>query len=301
VYGFSRAGRSYVLRIGRVNEEYHPAAVQAALEWMRYQAEHGGYVLRPLASVGGSLIELLEAEGQTWLALAIEEARGVLSERLPLEAWDDSLFHSLGRTVGKMHQLAKEYRPASPALRRPDWEETGSCFNPPGRGDPALGIIAERREKLMAHIHNLPKDPACYGLIHADLHFGNFFVDAPARAITLFDFDDCAYGWYVMDVAMLLFDILVLYSGEERQPFATRYLKNFLAGYRAETELSSKWICELPTFLKLVEIGVYIEVYPDYDPQDTTSWVGKFMPGRKQRIEENQAYIDLDFASLSAA
>ena len=44
-------------------------------------------------------------------------------------------------------------------------------------------------------------------------------------------------------------------------------------------------------FLKLLEIGIYIQVYDDYEPHDLDSWVGKFMAKRKYRLEHDIPYI----------
>jgi amicoumacin kinase len=298
VFRFTRQDAGCVLRITPPDETLDAPAMRAILEWMRYQADHGGAVPRPIASERGQLVETAEQDGQVYLASLVEEARGILSERLPADQWSTDLYVSLGKTVGKMHALARGYQPDLPEYRRPAWEVSSSCFNPPGRDDPALGIIAQKRAQVLERIHALPRGEDAYGLVHADLHFGNFFVDTEACAVTIFDFDDCAYGWYVMDIAMLLFDILVVYAGEERQPFAARFLRSLLRGYLSECALSEFWVNQLPLFLKLVEIGVYIEVYQDYDPADTGSWVGKFMAGRKTRIEQDQAYVVLDFEKI---
>ena len=53
---------------------------------------------------------------------------------------------------------------------------------------------------------------------------------------TVFDVDDCSYGWYVMDIAMGLFDVLVLYPGEEKVAFAEQFIRDYLHGYMAKTK-----------------------------------------------------------------
>jgi amicoumacin kinase len=147
----------------------------------------------------------------------------------------------------------------------------------------------------------LPKGRDVYGLIHADLHFGNFFVDGESGAITLIDFDDCAYGWYVMDAAMLLFDSLVLYAGADKQAFAERFLSCFLKGYLHENPLSGFWLRQLPHFLKLLEISVYATVYKAYAAGTDDDWIGKFMPGRQARLVNDVPYVGMDFERLAAA
>ena len=98
-------------------------------------------------------------------------------------------------------------------------------------------------------------------LTHMDLHFGNFFVGIHSQRVTLFDFDDCAYGWYIMDIAMLLFDVLVVYDQPDHQQFGQRFLTNVLRGYIPSMPDSAFWVEQLPLFLKLLEISLFITLY----------------------------------------
>ena len=127
-----------------------------------------------------------------------------------------------------------------------------------------------------------PPLPIDFGLIHNDLHFANFIIHPEGR-MTIIDFDDCGYGWFAMDIAMALFDVLVLYnapSEEESQRFAERFLTNYLAGYRLENELASFWQQQLPKFLKLKELCIYATLNDLPDIAKPGSWVGNFMHGR---------------------
>ena len=294
VYGFSKTGRDYVLRITPPNEELDVQASLSILEWINYLAAHGAPVSSPLRSQHGRLVELIDREDQCYMVVAFEKAQGILAEELPAGQWSPPLYQELGRTVGKLHALAMTYRPAE-ALKRPHWDQSGNCFNPQRPVDETQAFIQEKRAAVLDILNTLPKDPESYGLIHADLHFANFFVDAARPAFTIFDFDDCAYGWYPMDIAMLLFDILVWHPSPDKQELARGFLANFLKGYLEEKGLRPFWLSRLPHFLKLLEIGIYIQLYPKYDPLDCDEWVGKFMAGRKERLQNDFPYIDLDF------
>jgi hypothetical protein len=151
----------------------------------------------------------------------------------------------------------------------------------------------------MEHIRNLPRGGDAYHLIHADLHFANFFVESRSRTITLFDFDDCCYGWSAMDIAILLFDALVIYKGQDKDAFARHFLRNFLSGYKTENPIGVFWITQIPNFLKLLEINLYDEVAPHFNPDGGDPWVNSFIPGRKNRIQKDQPYVDIDFEILA--
>ncbi len=295
VYQFSKAGRDYVLRITPPNADIDLQAMPAILEWVRYLREHGAPVAGPVASNRGKLIESCEEAGRTFIFTAFEKAPGVRGETLPFEQGSPALFRELGRVVGKLHAVAKTYVPATAVLTRPQWTETTNCFHCDQPLDPAQDQVQARTLRLHAHIAALPKDHDGFGLIHADIHFANIFIVPDTAQMTVFDFDDCVYGWYAMDVAMGLFDILVLYPGEDKVAFAGKFLKAYLEGYRSETPFSDFWVQRIPYFLKLLETEIYVMLHRNYTPEDDDPWASTFMPGRRARLEAGLPYVDLDF------
>jgi Ser/Thr protein kinase RdoA (MazF antagonist) len=293
VYGFAREARSYVLRLTPPSADTDLERQRAILAWMAYLADHGAFVPEPLPSQDGRLVEIIPSPDDNWLVVAFTRAEGILSEELSLDQWDDGQFQVLGKSIGKMHAIARGYAP-SKEMTYPDWKNGGNLFSHALQNEFGL---KEKQSFVLEQIRSLPKTADAYGLIHCDLHFGNFFLDIPRQKITLIDFDDCAYGWFVMDIAVLLFDILVLYTGSDKDAYGRYFLRNFLAGYLAETPLSHFWLEQLPIFLKLLEINVYDMVARSY-PAEADEWVTKFMAGRKERLENDIPYIDLDIAEL---
>jgi amicoumacin kinase len=297
VYSFKRQSQDCVLRITPPDEGVDLRSTRLVLEWLAFLAEHSGPVSQPIRSLRGSLIEPVWHQGRTYLSTAFEKAPGVLAEGMLPEEWSDELFQSLGGAIGSCHRIACQYAPLEES-RRPTWDQSINCFNPLKDLQGADAIILEKRHLILDSIARLPVDPECFGLSHLDLHFGNFFVDAASSQITLFDFDDCAYGWYLMDLAMLLFDVLVVYSGSDPQRFGERFLEHLLCGYLSQKSLEPFWVSQFPLFLKLVEIGVYLMLYRSYEPVDSAGWVCKFMRGRRQRIEQDIPYVALDFDNI---
>lgn len=298
VYEFEDSGIPYVLRITPPNDETDLAAMRSIQEWLAFLATRGGPVPRPLRSRGGNLIEVVPAGGQTYLAGAAQKAPGVLAEGMAPESWSAELFQALGRTVGKCHHIAQQYKPVA-ALKRPEWDQLTNCFNPLDRLAATDPWLLEKRSRVLSSIQVLPKTPAAYGLTHMDLHFGNFFIETANQQVTLFDFDDCAYGWYIMDIAMLLFDVLVVYNEPDREEFGKKFLTNLLRGYLPNMPESAFWVKQLPQFLKLLEISLFITLYRGDEaiPEDD-SWVGKFLRGRKERVLNDMPYVDLDFETV---
>jgi len=297
VYSFSCARREYVLRLTPPEAAVDHSSRLAILAWMAHLAQHGVSVPAPLPSQKGKLIEPIPTVEGTWLASVFTRAPRVLSEEIPIDQWHPDQFEILGRCVGKMHAVAEQYDPAS-GLKRPNWNESGSLFNKPV--DPTLPGHREKQEQIIEKLRGLPRPPFAYGMIHADLHFGNFYFDSKTNTITLIDFDDCALGWYVMDLAVLIFDVLVLYEGPGRRGFAELFTRQLLSGYMQEKDVFSGWIHRIPLLLKLLEINIYSMVHKSYQQGEGDAWVKKFMPGRLARIEHDIPYLEFDLAKLFA-
>ncbi len=295
VYEFSVGDRTRVLRITPV--EISIDVTKGMIEWVDFLSTHGVPVSKLVFSVNHRLVEFIEEEKNWYSVIAFEKAKGVLAETLSRDRWNDELCQSIGRTIGKMHASSKKYKPSDGSIRRPDWNMIGNCYNAEHL-DSSQATVKEKNRGILDYVQTLPKDDDCYGLIHSDLHFANLYVDVNTNEVTIFDFDDCSYGWYAMDIAMALFDVAVLCNGTDKKEFATGFMKNYLRGYLNENRMTVLWIKQLPYFLKLLEIGVYSQIYKNCDVNDYDSWCGKFMANRKHRIENDVPYINVDFGDL---
>jgi Ser/Thr protein kinase RdoA (MazF antagonist) len=289
VYAFRLAGREYVLRLTPPNDEIDAASQLPVLAWMQFLAQRGARVPEPLSTRNGKLVETVAG----WTVSAQTRAKGVLSEEYPLSKWDAPLFEALGQAAGKLHAVARLYQPAAD-LRRPDWDAAGNLFKSPAFD---RDWLAEKAAAVRARTPGLSRSADGFGLIHADLHFGNFYVDTATRAITVFDFDDCCYGWYTMDLAILLFDVLVLYEGQDREAFGRDFMSSLLRGYRVETGLVADWAEQVQLFMKLLEINIYGDLRAGYQPGKDW-WADKFMPGREERIREDRPFFEPDLSVL---
>jgi Ser/Thr protein kinase RdoA (MazF antagonist) len=115
--------------------------------------------------------------------------------------------------------------------------------------------------------------------------------------ITLFDFDDCNYSWYINDIAIVLFYKAM--GADHTTEHAQEFMTHFLTGYRRENYLDPLWLKEIPYFLKLREIDLYAIIHRSFDVHNLDDpWVARYMEGRRQLIEDGVPYLDFDFESL---
>ena len=291
MYEFDRPDGDFILRIGH-SFRRTPELIHGEVDWLNYLAAGGAGVASAVHSARGELVEQIpDGLGEYFLATAFAKARGSPPEGA---AWNAGLFERWGQLIGRMHRLTKDYVPSNPAWRRPEWDDPINNdmiqFLPPS----AASILHSYRE-LVATLQRLPRDRESYGLVHQDAHGGNFFVDE-AGNITLFDFDDCVYGHFIYDIAMVLF-YAVMSDFEQRTP---EFCVPFFRGYRQENRLDPVWLAEIPHFLKLREIELVAVIHRSFDIANISDpWVRHFMDGRMDRLDRCEPYNPVDFEQFA--
>ena len=316
IYAFKRDDAKYILRMGHSFRKSE-SLIQGEVDWINHLASGGVSVARAVPSLNNKLVEVIDdTQGGQFFATAFLYAKG----QRPWDAgWTPTRYEKYGELLGKMHALALEYQPSA-EWRRPEWNETSLDFIE--QYLPTSEVIAHQKYKsLLKHINSLPKDKSSYGLIHQDAHQNNFFIDTD-DTLTLFDFDDCAYSWFINDIAIVLFYISMdaqELGYKSTASFTTEFMVRFLKGYHQAYRLNPIWLKEIPTFLKLRELELYAVVFRDFNIADIKHWqyedflqssgfdihneghiwIANFMRDRKTNIEQDLPFIDFNFESLA--
>lgn len=293
IYEFERDSQAYILRIAH-SVRRSESLVLGEVDWINYLADGGVSVAKAILSESGKLVEEIEDQwGGFFLTTAFVKAQG----QAPWDLWTPELYESYGELIGRIHTLSRSYQPSQVDWKRPDWND--DLFEFVERYLPASESIAKQQyQDICNHVKTLPKDRDSYGLTHQDAHGNNLFVDEMGQ-ITLFDFDECAYNWFINDIAAVLF--YIVQGAEDGRAFTQEFMTHFLRGYIRACPLDFTWLREIPNFLKIREIELYAVIYRDFDLNNIDDeWCARFMHNRKFRIENNVPTIDFDFESLSA-
>jgi Ser/Thr protein kinase RdoA (MazF antagonist) len=284
MYAYAREGREYILRIGH-SQRRTPDLIRGEVDWINYLAAGGAGVAKAVPSQNGALVEVIpDTLDGRFLATAFVKAKG--GPVWEMGGWSDALVEQYGRILGRIHALSKSYMPGDPAWQRLQWDDPINVTLPP-----VEPLIEQRFQQVLEYLQALPRDRDSFGMIHQDAHAGNFFVDENGR-ITLFDFDDCVYGHFAYDLAMVLFYAVT--NRDEAAGFAPHFWQQFMHGYRAENELDPAWQQEIPHFMKLREIDLYAVIRRDYDSLQGNAWAETFLHGRRERIEQGIPYLEID-------
>ncbi len=255
-------GERSVLRVHRPG--YHTrAAVESELAWIQaLRAEHVVATPEVLPTRDGSLVTVgRHPDGEQRHAVRFVWVPG--QEPAGLRLVDD--FRALGAVTARLHAHARQWqRPAWFTRFRWDYETSIGPRGHWGRWQDGMAVGGAEREvlgrlddTLRRRLAAFGDGPDRFGLVHADMRLANLIVDlddpaapgqdgpsAPSREVTVIDFDDCGFGWYLYDLGSSL-------SFIEDDPRVPELIDAWVEGYREVGELSAEEVDELPTFVLL--------------------------------------------------
>ncbi len=289
MFEFEANGSEFILRLGH-SRRRTPNQIRGEVDWINYLAAGGAGVAKAVLSQNGELVEPIEdAKDGQFLATAFVKAQG--GSFWKMGGWSEPFMERYGRLLGRIHALSKTYRLPNPEWHRGTWQDRNNLGLEEVIPEGETAVIAAYQQ-IMDHLQTLPEDGDGYGMIHQDAHAGNFFVNE-AGNLTLFDFDDCLYGHYAYDLAMVLFYVVT--NLPDADEFGANFWQHFYRGYQQENQLDEAWLREIPHFMKLREVDLYAIILRDYDSLAGDNWVETFLKGRKERIEQNVPYMNTSF------
>jgi Ser/Thr protein kinase RdoA (MazF antagonist) len=247
VFAVDGPGGQYVLRVQRYSQQ--PWAYRESE--MRWLADIGAYtdlcVPAPVPTRDGALIAPIRVEGLDE-PLSCALLTWVEGTRCPPEQTTPEQAHQLGAFLARLHLFAQTYQPPAGFARpRLDWEGLFGADSPynPGSGAAVFTpeqarVMAAVSERVRAVMQRQDAEPPSFGLIHADFIAKNYLFNGDT--VCALDFEHCAFGYYLYDLAppLLNFSPLSQYAD----------LKAALwAGYTALRPLSVSCRDDLETFV----------------------------------------------------
>ena len=117
IYSYNRDELKYILRFTpstlRTSE-----GLAAEIEWIRYLSENGLSVSEPVSSVNGKDFERIQGNMMDFYVTSFRHAPG-RKIGYPECLGNSILYEQCGRITGRLHELAKQYKPMA---KRHTWE-----------------------------------------------------------------------------------------------------------------------------------------------------------------------------------
>lgn len=236
------------------------------VEYIRYLFEHGGSVSDVVSSSKGNLLEEIAHHNHNFFVCVFEKARGKLlvenhyryREGVPITEY----YYNCGKVLGKMHQLSKGYTPVHRRYRFFDKYNTDYIDK---LIPDSLSLLKKKLAELLESLAVLDESPESFGMVHFDYSDGNYMIDFDNGQITVFDFDNSCFCWYMYDLANVWTHGVGWIQFEQdvgkRQKFMEDYFETVLAGYRSETEIENAMLEKLPLFIKVTIMENIVDAF----------------------------------------
>jgi Ser/Thr protein kinase RdoA (MazF antagonist) len=248
VYLVQTIAAQYILRVSH-HHWRSSADIQFELELLDFLHQNYLPVAYPLKTKEGKLFVTIHAlEGDRYAAL-FPYAPGTI----PLGDLNVTQSQILGETLAKIHQTASNFQPAitrQPLTLEYLLTDSFKIIAPllKHRKEDLIYLeneIAKIQTQLQDFSEEFPLWVVCWG----DPHSGNVHF-TENNQVTLFDFDQCGYGWRAFDLAKFL--QVSLSAGISRQ-----VRDAFLSGYQSVQTLSEYELNSLQAFTQTAQIWVW--------------------------------------------
>ncbi len=214
----------YLLRLHRPVVSYwegmrqSAAAITSELAWLEALSQDGGFAVQhPIHTREGKLVASIQADdGNTVPATLFTWLEG--SHFSPGAPEALCQVEQFGALVARMHEFSVYWTPPD-GFSRPIYgtEHFHRVFARLLHGAD-LGVFSEEvyrtlrvtGQMIETEIRALPASPEYWGMIHADLHMGNFLIGAEPLVegescpIIPIDFSFCGLGHYLFDLSVCL-------------------------------------------------------------------------------------------------
>lgn len=291
IYGFEKGHTDYIVRISHSSHRTLEQVI-SELDFVNFLANYDAPVSTPILSKNQKLVEEVLCQDGTYFTISVfTRAPGEKPNRTMQSA---EFFENYGRTIGCFHWLTKMYQPGIGVTKRFKWDEDPLFKNAHLYLQAEDSIILERFYGLIEEMNQLPVSNHNYGLIHTDIHMGNFFVKD--NELSVFDFDDCSYMWFVSDIAIALFYYIDFQQITEELKLekAKFFLKYFMIGYLRENKLTKTDFLYIEKFLKLREIVLYIVFFRSVDLK-TNKFAANYIETHRERIIQKTPFLNMDY------
>ncbi|MFC7784960.1 phosphotransferase enzyme family protein [Rossellomorea sp. GCM10028870] len=296
VYEVHKGDSPYILRLTHSSHRSE-REVEAELKWINYLHKHGVNVSLVKHSDKGKLVEIIKA-GDTYFYVCLFDKAPGSPVKINDPLFDEELFYKWGKITGHMHRVTKGY--VQGINRRDRWDEDDVLKYGKYLSSVKDEYIIEKGEINKKTIKSYEETKDTFGLIHSDIHPGNFFYHK--GDIHVFDFDDSTQFFFISDVAIpLYYSVWWKLRNENldtRSQFGRRFLISFLKGYLTECDLEKEWVDRIPHFLLLRDLTLYSVFHKKWDLENLSEVEESLLSEIRDRLLHDEPIVDLHYSEI---
>ena len=231
IYLVETQASRYILRISHAHWR-SKTEVEFELEFLDFLQKQLIPVAYPLSTKQGDrVIELTAPEGKRYAALFIY-APG----KIPLGDLNSTQAFNLGQTLARIHKAGYQFHTAHrrQALTLEHLlDQSLQDISPFLHHKPQdFAYLCQCINQLKQQLQDFPQEAPFWTICWGDPHSGNAHF-TPDNRVTLFDFDQCGYGWRAFDIAKF-------WQAAIRTGINKRVRAAFLSGYEDVQKLTDQ-------------------------------------------------------------
>ena len=220
-----------VVRVSQPGYVGGPEAVASEISWLNALHEIDGInLIDPVPTVRGTFVTTVhDNHGIGWVVISTKYVDGTVLEDLENPA---PYYETIGSWAARFHEQSRHFKPPY-GFTRFNWDISDMVGPSPrwGRWENAdltqeqKACCEQALDKALNVVINVPRTNHTWGLIHADLRPSNV-IRSDEDKLTVIDFDDAGYSWFLYDYAASL-------SFIEHEDYAPELAQSWVHGYES--------------------------------------------------------------------
>ncbi len=155
-------------------------------------------------------------------------------------------------------------------------------------------------KRVLNDLDALNKTSRSYGLIHGDFLFSNMLYEEDK--ITIIDFDDIEHNFYMYDIAVYLFYLLLGGDPSNMDIDANIDVFNhFMKGYLSVNQQTALDFNHIDLFFRLRQLKLLATIKTKMDEARYRPWQKAYIALIERQVKENQPFIDIPYQKLYQA
>ncbi len=286
VYQVSCHDRPLILRVTPASRR-SLTQLKAELTIVNALRQRGIRVAAPLQLSGVPTINRVRLSENTYFIIVFETAPGMTWSERPQREED---FFEAGQVLARIHAETEQI---PRGFERPKWNRNYYLRIAKRVIPRERRWVLHRMNEHIEKLHEYEETPGEFGLVHGDYQFANMLYSP--EGITVIDFDEVEYHWYLYDMAVYIFYYLLGKDPSTIDVDANRIVwRRFVQGYESRRGLPSDIEHRLHDFLRLREFMLYSSLFASLPRRPWGDWQKNYVAETERRLKAGEPFVDIE-------
>ena len=201
----------------------------------------------------------------------------------------DEVHFNAGRALGTLHASLMREK----AVRKASYDEHPDIQLLKGLNKRYDQAIDDVLYTLASYGHA----PSEYGLIHGDYLFSNLIYRG--EDVTIIDFDDMEHGYYLYDIAVYLFYLLLGGNPAKMDIEANiEVFKHFIRGYLSANDTVHLDFTKIQSMFRLRQLKLLATIKKKFAPENLGPWQKAYIALCEDQMENGRVFTPIPYQTL---